>query len=292
MVPMDQILVIGGTGTVGRQVLAQLPSAGVRVRAMVRNPQAALVPPHVDLVRGDLTAVHTLDAALHGVDTVFLVWCAPPSAVAAALERIVSRARRIVLLTSPHKTPHPFFQGGQPNSLAALHTEIEHLIETSACEWTFLRPHIFAANALSWWAPQIRAGATVIRWPYPAALAAPIDERDIAAVAVCALCDSGHASAEYLLTGPQALTQAGQLVTIGEVIGRPLRMEEIPPDAAAAELLPVFPPPVTRMLLGSWSAALGHPALVTSTVAEITGTPARTFREWAAHHAAEFQTRP
>ncbi len=292
MVPMDQILVIGGTGTVGRQVLAQLPSAAVRVRAMVRNPQAARVPPHVDLVRGDLTAVDTLDAALDGIDTVFLVWCAPPSAVSAALERIVSRARRIVLLTSPHKTQHPFFQGGQPNPLAAMHAEIENRIETSGREWTFLRPHIFAANALNWWAPQIRAGATVIRWPYIAAPAAPIDEQDIAAVAVRALCESGHAGAEYLLTGPQAVTQAEQIVTIGDVIGRPLRIEEISPESAPAELLPIFPPTVVKMLLGSWSAAIGHPALVTSTVAEITGTPAHTFREWAAHHAAEFQSRP
>src|SRR6266566_3615918 len=60
------------------------------------------------------------------------------------------------------------------------------LIETSGLEWTFLRPGMFAANALSWWAPQIRVG-DVVRWPYLATPTAPIDERDIAAVAVRAL---------------------------------------------------------------------------------------------------------
>ena len=44
-------------------------------------------------------------------------------------------------------------------------------------------PGMFAANALTWWAPQIRA-ADVVRWPYAAAPTAPIHERDIAAVAV------------------------------------------------------------------------------------------------------------
>jgi hypothetical protein len=42
------------------------------------------------------------------------------------------------------------------------------------------------------------------------------------------------------------------------------------------------------MLLKAWAAAIGEPALVTSTVAEITGAPARRFREWAKHNAAAF----
>ena len=106
--------------------------------------------------------------------------------------------------------------------------QIEQLIETSGLEWTFLRPGMFAANALSWWAQQIRAG-DVVRWPHLAAPTAPIDERDIAAVAVRALCENGHAGAEYVLTGPQSLSQFEQVSTIGGVIGRSLRIEEISP---------------------------------------------------------------
>jgi len=63
----------------------------------------------------------------------------------------------------------------------------------------------------------------------------------------------------------------------------------MPPEGAPEELLPFFPAFVAKMLLGAWAAALGQPALVTSTVAEITGVPARTFREWAVDHAALFR---
>src|SRR5205807_3955354 len=108
-------------------------------------------------------------------------------------ERIAKHARRIVFLSSPHKTAHPFFQ--QRNPSATLHAEIERLIETSGREWTFLRPGMLAINSCSWWAPQIRAGE-VVRWPYLSVPTAPIHERDIAAVAVRALCDGGHAGAE------------------------------------------------------------------------------------------------
>jgi uncharacterized protein YbjT (DUF2867 family) len=285
---MNRVLVIGATGNVGREVVSQLAVTTTEVRALTRNPHATRFPPHVEVMHGDLTAPETLDECLKGVDAIFLVWSAPPSTVAPVLERIAKNARRVVFLSSPHKTAHPFFQAGQPNPMSALHAQIERLIETSGLEWTFLRPGMFAANARSWWASQIRAG-DVVRWPYASAATAPIHEQDIAAVAVRALCEDGHAGAEYVLTGPQSLSQAEQVYTIGNVIGRSLRMEEISPDDARRECLSQMPLFVANMLLNAWAAALGQPALVTSIVEEVTGTPARTFLEWATDHAADFR---
>jgi uncharacterized protein YbjT (DUF2867 family) len=281
---MKPILVVGATGTIGRQVVSQLVAAGAPVRAMTRNPDAADLPPGVEVVRGDLTITESLAECLDGVYTVFLVWTAPGSSAPAVVSTIASRSRRLVFLTSPHQTPHPFFQ--QPNPLATMFAEIERLIKESGMRWTFLRPGMFAANSLSWWAPQIRIG-DVVRWPYADAPTAPIHERDIAAVAVRTLLDAGHESAEYVLTGPESLTQREQVAAIGNVIGRNLRMEEISPDEARLEL--GFPLPAMNMLLNAWAAAIGQPAFVTDTVAEITGVPARTFREWIADHLEEFR---
>jgi uncharacterized protein YbjT (DUF2867 family) len=283
---MNPILVIGATGTVGRRVVSQLMAAGVPVRAMGRNPEAANLPPQVQVVRGDLTVPETLDACLDGADTVFLVWTAPPAAVAPALQRITRRARHIVYLSAPLKTPHPLFQ--QPNLLRPMFEHIERTIETSGVPWTFLRPGMFAANALLWWAPQIRAG-NVVRWPYLAVPTAPIDERDIAAVAVRALREDGHAGAEYVLTGPQSLTHSEQISTIAGVLGRDLRVEEITPDQARRELLTLGPLAAVNMLLDAWSAALGHPAHMTSTFTEITGAPAKSFRTWVTDNADSFR---
>jgi uncharacterized protein YbjT (DUF2867 family) len=283
---MNHILVIGGTGTVGRQVVSRLAATGAQVRALARNPDAARLPPRVEVVRGDLTLPETLDRCLDGIDAVFLVWTAPPTAVGPALERIAKHARRIVFLSAPLKTAHPLFQ--QPSPLRAMVEQIERLIDTSGLRWTFLRPGMFAANALSWWAPQIRAG-NIVRWPYLAAPTAPIDERDIAAVAVRALCEDGHGGAEYVLTGPQSLSQFEQVATIARVIGRSLRIEEISPDDARRELLTIMPLSAVNMLLQAWAAAIGQPAHLTSTVAEITGARSKTFLEWTTDNAAEFR---
>jgi uncharacterized protein YbjT (DUF2867 family) len=277
---MQRILITGATGNIGGQVLSQLTATGVQVRVLVRNPEAARFPPEVDVVRGDLTLPETLDACVDGIDSMFLVWTAPQATVAAVLERIAKSVRRIVFLSAPLKTAHPFFQ--QPNPVRAMAEQIEQLIEISGLDWTFLRPGVFAGNARHWWAPQIRAGE-VVRWPYLSAPTAPIDERDIAAVAVRALCEDGNAGAEYVLTGPQSLTQLEQVSTIGRVIGRSLQIEEISPEEARHELR------IPALLLNAWAAAIGQPAFVTSTVAEIKGRPARTFLDWATDHAAEFR---
>jgi uncharacterized protein YbjT (DUF2867 family) len=284
---MNRILVIGGTGNVGRQVVSQLQATRAPFRVMTRNPDAAGLPAQIEVVRGDLTVPETLDRCLQGIDTVFLVWVAPPAALPGALEHIAKHARRIVFLTAPLKTPHPFFQ--QPNPSRDVTLRIEGQIETSGVEWTFLRAGMFAGNARHFWGPQIRVG-DVVRWPYLDAPTAPIDERDLAAVAVRTLCEDGHAGAEYVLTGPQSLTQAAQVHTIGRAIGQSLRVEEMSPDEAQSELLPVLgSPTVVNMLLDAWAAGLGQPAFVTSTVAELTGRSARTFIEWATDHAAEFR---
>jgi len=280
-----RVLVTGATGQIGREVVAQLRDTGCRIRALTRNPESANLPADVEVVRGDLAIPDTLDAALTGVDAVFLVWVAPLAAAAGALERIAAHAQRVVLLTSPHNVPHPFFQ--QPNALRAVHAGLERLIETSGLQWTFLRPHVFALNCLNWWGPQIRSGDEV-RWFHGDAQTAPIHERDIAAVAVRPLLGEGHAGKEYVITGPESLTQREQVGIIGEAIDRPLRFEEVPNDAARQELLAMWPAAIANMLLDAYAAAVGRPSHVTMTVADVTGTPARTFREWAVEHAAEF----
>src|SRR5258707_12303066 len=254
---MNRILVMGWTGTVGREVVSGLAATGAQVHALEGNPGAVRLPPQVEVVQGDLTLPETLDRPLSRVDKEFLVWAAPPTPVAPALERIAKHGRRIVFLSAPIKTAHPLFQ--QPNSLRAMFEQIERLIEASGLEWTFLRPGMFAANALSWWAQQIRAG-DVVRWPHRAAPTAPIDERDIAAVAVRALCEDGHAGAEYVLTGPKSLSQLEQISAIGDVIGRSLRIEEMSPEEARREPLALMPAFVGNMLLDAWAAAVGQPA--------------------------------
>lgn len=280
------VLVTGATGRVGRVVLHELLDAGVPVRALIRRPEAAAtLPAKVEVFAGDLTMPESLDPALKGVGAVFLVWTAPPRPAEAVIERLAAHVGRVVFLSSPHRTPHPFFQ--QPNPMAVLHAEIERLIAATGLDSTILRPGMFASNALAWWAPAIRAGQAV-RWPYGAAESAPVDDRDIAAVAARTLHQDGYAGGDYVLTGPESLTQAAQLDVIGDALGRRIAFEEMTPDAFRSLWEGTVPGSAVDMLLGAWSAAVGQPAYLTTAVADILGRPPRTLRQWAADHASAF----
>lgn len=282
------VLVVGATGRVGRLVVDELLRGGVPVRALTRRPEVAALPAGAEVVAGDLTAPESLDAALDGAAAVFLVWTAAVATAAAVVARLAAQTagqrRRVVYLSAPHQTPHPFFQ--QPNPLRALHAEIERLLAAASVDLVTLRPGMFASNALHWWAPQIRSG-DVVRWPYGAAETAPIDERDIAAVAARALLGDRHVGGDYVLTGPEALSQVEQVRAIGDAIGRSLRFEELSPDEFR-EAAGTWPAAAVEMLHGAWRATLGHPAYVTSAVEEILGSPPRTFHRWAADNAAAF----
>jgi uncharacterized protein YbjT (DUF2867 family) len=258
----------------------------VQVRALTRRPDAAHLPAAVDVVAGDFAVPESLDDGLRGVGAVFLVWTAPPASAPAVIERLASHARRVVFLSSPHRTPHPFFQ--QPNPSAALHADIERLIATAGMASTIIRPGMFASNAQFWWGHTIRAGE-IVRWPYAAAETAPIDDRDVAVVAARALYEDGHVGGDYVLTGPESLSQAEQVSIIGEGIGRRIAFQELSPEEFRRATAGSWPRPVVDMLLAAWGATIGRKAFVTSRVAEITGSPARTFRQWVADHTDVFR---
>ncbi|RKN72871.1 NAD-dependent epimerase/dehydratase family protein [Streptomyces klenkii] len=280
---MNEILVTGATGNVGRQVVLQLLAGGTAVRALARTPDSAGLPDGVDVVGGDLSEPDTLERALTGISTVFLIWpFLTTEGAPAVLEAIERHPRRIVYLSSSGVNEDA---ERQTDPINQLHADMERLIEESSAEWTVLRSDTIASNARGW-AGQIRT-TRVVRGPGIAATAV-IHEADVAAVAVRALTDDGHAGAKHILTGPQVLSRAEQVHAIGEAAGRPARFEAVPLEVARQQMLADGRPPA---LVEALLAAATRPEsdLITSTVEEITGAPARTFRSWAEEHADTFR---
>ncbi|GGS36197.1 nucleotide-diphosphate-sugar epimerase [Streptomyces parvus] len=286
---MDKTLVIGSTGNLGREVVDGLVAAGAAPRALSRrqgvpDEGAERVPGGVEGVVGDLRDPAMLEAALTGVRSVFLVWPFLTTEHApAVLDAIGRHARRVVYVSSSGVDRTA---GRQTDPIRQLHADMEELIEKSEVEWTVLRADTFASNARGW-AAQIRAG-DVVRGPDSAATAV-IDERDIAAVAVRALTEDGHGGATYVLTGPHVLSRTEQVRAIGDAVGRPLRFEAVPPDVARERMLADGRPPALVDALLAGAEARQASELITTTVEDITGAPARTFARWAADRVDVFR---
>jgi uncharacterized protein YbjT (DUF2867 family) len=276
------IVVVGGTGRVGRQVVTQLTESGRPVRSVSRGLNPGGLPPHAEVAQADLADPASLEAHLQDARSLFLLWPFTSPEVTAGLAPKVAEiaARHVARVVYLSAQP----AADRPDSFWAL---VERAIEESGAEWTFLRPTGFAANTLMW-ADQIRSG-DVVRWPFGAAGRALIDERDIASVAVRALTEDGHAGARYVLSGPEVLTQAGQLAAIGEAIGRNLTWEELPKQAAVEALAAAWGDAgFAETAVNAWEWFVDHPETVTPAVQAITGAPAHTFADWAAANAAAF----
>ncbi|MEH1127824.1 NAD(P)H-binding protein [Micromonospora sp. CPCC 206061] len=274
----------GATGNVGGAVVTQLHAANVPVRALVRGE--ADFPEGVQAVRGDLGDPASLDTALEGVDSVFLVWpFLSADGASDVIDAIGKRARRVVYLSSEGVGSGQEKPG---EAITMFHTELERLIEASGLEWTALRPTGFASNTLGW-AEEIRTTGTV-RAPL-ARLARPlIHEADMAAVAVQALTTDTLLGSRPLITGPELITQERQVALISEAIGRPVRFEEIALDEAIEQMKAAgYPAELVEAVMPAQAEMLDKPEPVNDEVERITGTPARSFREWAVDHAADFR---
>jgi uncharacterized protein YbjT (DUF2867 family) len=166
------------------------------------------------------------------------------------------------------------------------HRAIEQAVAARGIPATILRPGDIANNLL-FWAWSIKTAGAVYG-PYPTSKQAPIHEADIAAVAATALLDDAHVGKTSPLTGPEALTRADMLATIGAAIGRELSYVEITPEAFAQQMAPNMPGEVIKMLLDYWSDTVAAPDVPLRTVEDVTGRPARTLATWAADHRADF----
>jgi uncharacterized protein YbjT (DUF2867 family) len=276
------IVVVGGTGRVGRQVVSRLAERGMAVRAVSRGLNPGSLPAAAQAVHADLADPASLEPHLKGAQSLFLLWPFTSAEVTAGLARKVAEiaARHVARVVYLSAQP----AADQPDSFWAL---VERAIEESGAPWTFLRPTGFAANTLMW-ADQVRSG-DVVRWPFGAARRALIDEHDIAAVAVRALTEDGHAGARYVLSGPEVLTQAEQLAMIGAAVGRDLTWEELPKEAAVDALAVAWGDRAfAQTAVDAWEWFVDHPETVDPAVRAITGGPARRFADWAAANAAEF----
>jgi uncharacterized protein YbjT (DUF2867 family) len=282
------LVVTGATGTIGRPLVDVLVAQGAEVRAITRNPLAAGLPAGVDVVEGDPSRPDTVAPFLEGVTALFL----HPRAVGTSAVELLALARdrgvrRVVALSAMNVDDD---LDEQPSRYRGdVNKEVEDAAVGSGLEWVSLRASYFAINALLAWGAQIRAG-DVVRGPYASFAEAPIHERDLAEVGARALLTDALAGRRLQLTGPQSLTHEEMVATIGDVVGRPLRYQEVPPEAATQGMVQHgFPGPFVEALMARYAREVGQVAPLSGEVEAILGRPARTFAEWVADHAAAFR---
>ncbi|WP_086663525.1 NmrA family NAD(P)-binding protein [Lentzea kentuckyensis] len=256
------VLVIGGTGTTGSRLAALLPGARIGTRK----------PRQDNHVRFDWDDPATFEDSLRGIDGVYLI---PPVGEAdpvPVVESFIARARlvrRVVLLSSSAVRESATGMGALPA-----------LVRTMP-EWTVLRPSWFMQNFTGDHvvAAGVRAGEIVTATGD--GRVGFVDAADIAAVAARALTDPVPHNTDHLITGPEALSYADAAAIITEVTGRPVRHRSVSTPELTERLAASLPREFAAILAQlDEDIRGGAEDRVTTTVGDVAGRPARSFRDF------------
>ena len=245
------------------------------LRVLVRDPQkVAHLNPSIERTVGNLNDLNSLINAMRGVERIFLVTLTTQQDVNVLEAAKRTGVKHIVKLSTMEATEHKI-------AIGKWSFEREELIRASGLDWTFLRPGMFMSNSIGWWAASIKAQGAVY-FPGGKGKSAPINSRDIAAIAALALTQPGHGGQAYELTGSELLSVKEMVGIISRTLGKPIRYVDIPPFVAQLSMSKsgMDKRRVNTLMELLKSIRKNESARVRDTVQRLTGRPARTFEEW------------
>lgn len=278
------ILVTGGTGNIGSELVRLLVAKQQKVRVLARDPAkaSAKLGAGVEVVKGDLDDRASLAPALQGVEKAFLLASVPGQE-----ETFISEAKKAGI-----KHLVQISTGGVPRGVgsAPVHAAGEALLKaTPILFWTILRPSEFMSNVL--WTRDGVVGQGNVYRAGGDGKAAIIHPHDIAAAAAQVLTTPGHEGKTYELTGPEALSGAEIASVLGDAIGKRLRHVDVPFPALRDQFLSMgFPPPLADAVVGYYGSIKdGHEAKIEPGLPQLLGTTGLTFASWAKENAIVFR---
>jgi uncharacterized protein YbjT (DUF2867 family) len=282
------ILITGASGSVGREVVREMMKAGSEFCAMFRSKEeAAKAPQGVKTVIADFADAGSLQRALEGVESVFLV-CSPVQQLVELEGNMIDACKKAgvkkIVLNSA------LGAGDCGKSFPSWHRKVEDKLEASGAEFVFLRPNGFMQNILAFLAPSIKAQGAF----YDAmgnAKTSYVDVRDVGAVAARTLTAAGHSGKIYELNGPEALTQDEIAKRISEKSGRAVSHVNIPREAHQKAMLDLGMPEwqVKALIELQDYYVSGRAATVDGVVEKLLGRPARTMDAFLTENASEFR---
>jgi uncharacterized protein YbjT (DUF2867 family) len=210
-----QVLVVGGTGTLGRQIARRALDAGHNVRCMVRSPRKAsfLQEWGCELTRGDLLEPDSLVYALEGqealidaatarasdsLSTYDIDWTGQQNLLNACAPNGVKRVVFVSLLGASRHPDVP---------LMNIKACTEAWLEASDLDYTILRGAAFMQGLISQFAIPVLEGQTVWVSGVPTPIAY-MNTQDMARFAVAALDHPETIRHSFPVVGPRAWTTA------------------------------------------------------------------------------------
>jgi uncharacterized protein YbjT (DUF2867 family) len=230
------ILVTGASGKTGQAVTRSILGKGEKVRVLVHRPEQISRMQSIgvhDVTAGDMRDRNAMDRALDGVRAMYHICSAVnPDESVIGKEVIAAALSAGVDHFVYHSVLHPQLEA-LPHHRQKLRVE-EHLIE-SGLRYTIMQPAIYMQNVLEFWERIVQQGVYATPYGIQAHLSM-VDLEDVAEVASIVLTEPGHAAATYELSSAEALSSVEIATTLGQLLGRTVRAEDMPLDLWGARV--------------------------------------------------------
>ncbi len=243
------ILVAGGTGTLGREIVARLSSAGRDVRVLTRDA-AHVAGTGVEVAIGDLRDPSTLTAAAKGASVVISAAHGLLGGRGAGPEE-VDRQGNVNLLRAAVEAGVERFVllsvlDARPDHSMSLHRAkyaAEQSLHASSLSWTVLRPSSYVETWIDIAGAKLASGGPAIVLGRAVNPINFVSVRDVAALAARALTDPTLRSQTIDVTGPVNLTMEQLARHLGAS-----KVRHIPRSALrfSSTVLPPFAPAFAR----------------------------------------------
>jgi uncharacterized protein YbjT (DUF2867 family) len=196
-----KILVTGGTGKVGAEVVKELQKRKVEIRLLVRKEGVA-GPKGAQVAIGDLLDPVSVEHAMQGVDKLYLLNAVAPDELTQGLIAF-DLAKRLKL---KHIVYHSVFRVGHFKDVPhfASKLAIENALREFDLPFTIIRPNYFSQNDVMLKDALTKAG--IYPMPLGQVGISAVDIRDIAEATALALTSDGHFGKTYNLNGPEVLS--------------------------------------------------------------------------------------
>jgi len=238
-----KILVVGGTGNVGAEVVKALVKRNADVRVLVRKEGAPEVKETkgIEIVIGDLLDPVSLAKAMDGVDKLYLLNAVVPDELTQGLIAY-DLAKRLKL---KHVVYHSVFAVDRFKDVPhfASKLAIEDAIREFDVPFTIIRPNYFIQNDATLKDALTKAG--VYPMPLGTVGISAVDIRDIAEAAAIALTSEAHFGKTYNLNGPERLSGPKIASIWSALLGKEIRYTGHDMDAFEEQMRKTAP---------SWSA--------------------------------------
>jgi uncharacterized protein YbjT (DUF2867 family) len=233
-----KVLVTGGTGTVGSQVVRALAARKAEVTVLTRDTaKTSNFPRGVKTVQGNLLEPKTVRSVFQDVDGVFLL---NPVSQTEAHEGLLalsglqlSRVKRLVYM-SVHNVDQAAWLPHFGSKVG-----IEEGVRRSGIPFTILRPNNFFQN--DYWYKDAMLQYGVYPQPLGSVGTSRVDVRDIADAAAVTMLDSGHEGQTYDIVGPDAVTGESTAAEWSRALGRPIKYAGDDLDAWEQQSLQYLP---------------------------------------------------